>query len=143
MDSWLTSSLLSLLLYALWAVSSKQSQTMGKLSPIESQVTTVLTMFVLSLTTVYTNRDAIRAPNDLPILGVSLAFAAGLLTYTAGTFYSSALTTGSGSVVAAISGSYPAVAFVINVAVGWESVSGWKLAGLACAVASTACFSMA
>ena len=139
---WLPCSLVSLLLYALWAVASKQAQTNG-LNNVESQSLTTCVMFLIMLTKLYYNRATVRSPFDLPVLGASLSISAGLLAFTAGSFFSAALSTGDGSTVAAISGSYPAISFLINVALGFETISNMKLLGLAFALASTACFSMA
>jgi uncharacterized membrane protein len=148
MESWLKSSLLSLLFYSLWAIASKQASSYGKLSSIESQSITILTMFLLTVYTVTTSgsnkdgaNDGFRNISDIPVKGAVVAIAAGLLTYVAGKFYSLALQTGDGSTVSAISGAYPAIAFVINVVVGWEDFSGYKFVGLLLAVGSCIAFS--
>ncbi|GMI34906.1 hypothetical protein TeGR_g707 [Tetraparma gracilis] len=144
MEAWLSSSLLSLCLYGLWAVLSKLAQSAGKATAAEYQSLAILTMTLLTGYTFFAGpAGSIRAPAELPLLGASLSVAAGLLSYFAGAAYSAALSAGPGSAVAAISGSYPALAFAILALAGQEEVSGMKVLGLGFALASTACFAMA
>jgi uncharacterized membrane protein len=107
----LNQSLISSFLYSLWAIFSKLSQTKGGLSPVESQVITILTMTALALNMISDNYAAVRVTN-LPLMGTLLAVGAGVLTTQGGAYYSAALKTGDGSTVAAICGTYPAVSFV-------------------------------
>ena len=80
---------------------------------------------------------------SLPIIGLALAIASGLSSFIAGKFYSGALGAGGdGSVVAAISGSYPAISYSFCVLTGLESFTGMKALGVLFAILSCVCFSL-
>ncbi len=138
MEGWLSSSLLSAILYSAWALCGKFAQSKG-LTPTDSQVVTILTMSALAVRLALTSD--FRSPKDLPVAGAGFAIAAGVLTTTAGGYYSDALSSGDGSVVAAIAGSYPALTFLVSAFMGWEKVNSMKALGVVFAVASTYCFS--
>ncbi|GMH73479.1 hypothetical protein TL16_g10333 [Triparma laevis f. inornata] len=77
------------------------------------------------------------------IKGISFAFLSGTFTAIAGGYYNQAMSKGPASAVAAIAGSYPAVAYVVGLGMGVEGLSGLKVAGVLLSVGSGLCFSMA
>jgi len=89
-----------------------------------------------------TNLDTVRFA-DLPFTGFLYAVGAGVATQVGGLFYNTSLSTGPTSAVSAVAGSYPAVVYLVNFLTGQEGFSGMKTAGVALAVGSGICFSMA
>ena len=68
---------------------------------------------------------------DLPLKGVFLTILTTLASVMAGFQYQGALKSGgSGSIVAAVVGTYPALAYFVGLLLGLESVSLYKLMGV-------------
>ena len=144
--AWLVSSLAACCGYALWAVFQGLAVGQhGKLLPLESRTIIASIPLVLCLATVFTSPANSFRVADLPLRGATFALLAGLSTFIAGKFYAAAVAppqNGANSVVAAISGAYPAMAFVISAALGLEKVNAMKVLGAVLAVASVVAFSM-
>ena len=75
--------------------------------------------------------------------GISFAIISGTFTALAGGYYNLALSAGPASSVAAIAGSYPAVAYVVGLGGGMESLSVMKVMGVGFSVLSGLCFAFA
>ncbi len=134
--------------YALWSVFQgfATDPKLGNLPSSASRTIISTLPFVLCLAEVLSNLSAKQSTSDgkaLNVLGAALALLAGLSTFFGTKLYGLALEAGvDSSVVAAVSGAYPAMAFVLLAALGMEKVNAMKLLGTALAVASTVAFAM-
>jgi len=139
MEAWLTNAAIACCLYAAWAMLSKSAETAG-LTTNESQAVQLLPRILF--TTYQIGFKGLRDCRwlDLPLTGTSYSLLSCLATILAGFYYSDALLDGSGAAVAAISGSYPAVAYVVGVFLGTENLETYKILGVVLAVASCLCF---
>jgi uncharacterized membrane protein len=80
---------------------------------------------------------------ELPVKGVVYTILTTIATVMAGVQYQTALRSGgSGATVAAITGSYPAVAYCIGAVLGMEEVSRYKVLGVVFACLSCFMFSL-
>jgi drug/metabolite transporter (DMT)-like permease len=80
---------------------------------------------------------------DLPVTGVMCTMLTTVVTVTAGFQYQNSLRSGgSGGAVAAVTGSYPAVAYFIGAMLGMEEVSRYKVLGVIFACLSCFMFSL-
>jgi len=148
MDEWIICSLMASFFYALWAINLKLAS-----KTIDSTTSTLLSLpirTVVILTTAFsssrrqTTFKTIKNIRNLNIYGVLYIVASSTAAAFAGFFYRDALSNGgSGSAVAAISGSSPAVAYFISVILGLEELETTKVLGLCLAVASCYCFAAA
>ena len=137
--------------YALWSVFQgfATDPKLGNLPSSASRTIISTLPFVLCLAEVLSNLSAKQSTSGgsdgkaLNVLGAALALLAGLSTFFGTKLYGLALEAGvDSSVVAAVSGAYPAMAFVLLAALGMEKVNAMKLLGTALAVASTVAFAM-
>ena len=125
MEDWLVSSLISCALYAAWSLCQALAVgPSGQLTSFEARTIITLLPFSISLIALCNSPSLFRF-GSLPLGGLFFALCAGITTFFAGKYYSTALAppqSGAISVVTAITGAYPAVAFVVSVALGLEKV---------------------
>ena len=156
MQEWLRCSLISCLLNATWAICGKiASRTMDTstakllqlpfrvlltLGAVHARSSSSSSSFLWSKTSV---QDVNRWIADLPFYGAICTILACLCSSTAGFLYSDALGSGgSASTVAALTASYPAVSYVMELILGMESIKFTKVLGVALAIGSSYCFAI-
>ena len=91
----------------------------------------------------FTKSKGVAFPGVGDPMGAAMSIAAGISSFLGTRLFTRALEAG-GSVgmVSAVTGSYPAVAFVLSVAMLGENIQTNKVAGLFLALASAVAFSM-
>jgi len=149
MEEWIVYSAMSCFLYAFWAVNMKLAS-----KTIDPNTSSLLQLPIRILVTIanafrrsskngtsFTIVGILKKAGNLNFFGVGFTWTACISAVLAGFCYNDALRSGgSGTAVAAISGSSPAVSYFLSVILGLEKWETKKVLGVCLAVASCMCF---
>lgn len=152
MDDWLLYSLASCFLYSLWTIFSKLASR-----TIDSTTSSLMQLPIRTVVTILTAIKK-RKPSSpgislnlvitqigqLSLYGSLYTVLSCISSVFATFFFGDALQAGgNASSVAVITGSYPAVSYIISVMFGLESINFIKLLGVLLAIGSCYCFAIA
>lgn len=151
MEEWFIYSIYSCTLYAFWTIFSKlASRTIDSTtsSLIQLPIRTIVTLLTaiqrkksnlpISLNTILTHIG------QLSLYGSFYTLLACIMSVSATFFFSDALQKGGNvSSVAIITGSYPALSYVISISIGLEKINAMKLVGVLFSIGSCYCFANA
>ena len=151
MDEWFLYSLASCFMFSVWTITSElASRTIDGSTSLLLQLP--LRVIVTSVTAYKRMKPGskISIPSmanhlvNLNLFGFIFTIFAGTSSVVASFFMNDALDKGgSGSAVAVITGSYPALSYVLSVILGMETISPVKILGVLLAAGSCYCFSIA
>ncbi len=156
MEEWLIYSFLSCIGFSIWSIAAKKASLTVDASTynlIQLPIRIIVTIFtvlqrqdatipsiktMLHTSSLHTIMEAI---GKIHVHGFIYTVIAGVSSVLASFSYSDALEKGgSGSAVAVLTGSYPALSYVMSVVAGWEEIKMTKVIGVALAIGSCYCF---
>lgn len=149
MEEWLVCSLISCLLYSIWTILNKLSlrtidSTASNLLqlPVRTAVTLVTAFRRVTPGTSISVGYIVTRIGDLNLFGVIFACISCIASVMATFYLGDALERGgSASSVSIVTGSYPALAYVLSVVLGLEKLDFIKVLGVFLAMGSCYCFS--
>jgi uncharacterized membrane protein len=147
MEEWILYSAISCFLYSIWTISTKlASKTIdsSSMQVIQLPMRIVITLFFKIKRSKPGSALSMKSIGELNFYGFLFTILACAVSVVAGLLSSDALRKGgSGSAVAAITGCYPALSYLMSLILGLESLNSMKVLGVVLAVGSCCCFAFA
>ena len=151
MEEWLAYSLASCFLYSIWAIFSKlASRTVDSNS--SNLIQLPIRVLVIILTALQRKEPESKIEisvnalvnyiGQLSLYGSMFAIISCVASVFASFYFGDALKGGDASSVAVITGSYPALSYIICVIIGLEEINLTKLLGVCLAIGSCYCFAI-
>ncbi len=150
MDEWIVYSIASCFFKSLWAIFLKlASRTIDSTTsnliqlPVRTIVTLVLAWIRKTPGSSLTLSGVVQHIGELSLYGTIHTVIACTTSVLSTFYFSDVLEKGSASSVTVISGTYPAVSYVLRICLGLEEINSMKLLGVVLAIGSCYCFANA